>query len=74
MIKKILIFIFFIFLIFCRIMANQLQLQRQIQEEIDREAKIDRKIESMVKKFLKENKQFYSIPELNNCDAVLFFF
>ena len=54
-------------------MANQLQLQRQIQEEIDREAKIDRKIESMVKKFLKENKQFYRIPELNSCDAVLFF-
>ena len=55
-------------------MANQLQLQRQIQEEIDREAEIDRKIESMVKKFLKENKQFYRIPELNSCDAVLFFF
>ena len=54
-------------------MANQLQLQRQIQEEIDREAKIDRKIESMVKKFLKQNKQFYRIPELNGCDAVLFF-
>ena len=47
--------------------------QRQIQEEIDREAKIDRKIESMVKKFLKKNKQFYRVPELNGCDAVLFF-
>ena len=55
-------------------MANQLQLQRQIQEEIDREAEIDRKIESMVKKFLKQNKQFYRIPELNGCDAVLFYF
>ena len=55
-------------------MANQLQLQRQIQEEIDREAKIDRKIESMVKKFKKKNKQFYRIPELNGCDAVLFYF
>ena len=55
-------------------MANQLQLQRQIQEEIDREAEIDRKIESMVKRILKENKQFYRIPELNGCDAVLFFF
>ena len=54
-------------------MANQLQLQRQIQEEIDREAKIDCKIESIVKKFLKKNKQFYRIPELNGCDAVLFF-
>ena len=55
-------------------MTNQLQLQRQIQEEIDREAKIDCKIESIVKKFLKENKQFYCIPKLNGCDAVLFFF
>ena len=54
-------------------MTNQLQLQRQIQEEIDREAKIDCEIESMVKKFLKINKQFYSIPELNGCDAVLVF-
>ena len=60
--------------IYCRIMANQLQLQRQIQEEIDREAEIDRKIESMVKKFLKRNKQFYRVPELNGCDAVLFYF
>ena len=55
-------------------MANQLQLQRQIQENIDREAEIDRKIESMVKKFLKRNKQFYRVPELNGCDAVLFYF
>ena len=50
------------------------QLQRQIQEEIDREAEIERKIESMVKKFLKRNKQFYRVPELNGCDAVLFYF
>ena len=55
-------------------MANQLQLQRQIQEEIDREAKIDCKIESMVKKFLRQNKQFYRVPELNGCDTVLFYF
>ena len=55
-------------------MANQLQLQRQIQEEIDKEAEIDRKIESIIKKFLKRNKQFYRIPELNGCDAVLFCF
>ena len=55
-------------------MANQLQLQRQIQEEIDREAEIDHKIKSMVKKFLKRNKQFYRVPELNGCDAVLFYF
>ena len=34
-------------------------LRQQIQEEIDREAKIDQAIESMVKKFLKQNKQFY---------------
>ena len=53
-------------------MANQLQ--RQIQEEIDREAKKDMLIESMVKKFLKQNKQFYRVPELNGCDAVLFYF
>ena len=55
-------------------MANQLQLQRQIQEEIDKEAEIERKIESMVKKFLKRNKQFYRVPELNGCDAVLSYF
>ena len=55
-------------------MANQLQLQRQIQEEIDKEAKIKRRIESMVKKFLKKNKQFYRVSELNGCDAVLFYF
>ena len=55
-------------------MANQLQLQRQIQEEIDKEAKIERRIESMVKNFLKRNKQFYRVPELNGCDVVLFYF
>ena len=55
-------------------MANQLQLQRQIQEEIDAEAKIDQAIEAMVKNFLKRNKQFYRVPELNGCDAVLFYF
>ena len=55
-------------------MANQLQLQRQIQEEIDREAKIDRLIEAKTKKFLKANKQFYQVPELKDCDAVLFYF
>ena len=49
-------------------------LRQQIQEEIDREAKIDQAIESMVKKFLKQNKQFYQVPELNGCDAVLFYF
>ena len=53
-------------------MANQLQLQ--IQQEMDREAEIDRKIESMVKKFLKRNKQFYQVPEINGCDAILFYF
>ena len=55
-------------------MANQLQLQRQIQEEIYREAKIDRLIEAKTKKFLKANKQFYQVPELKDCDAVLFYF
>ena len=55
-------------------MTNQLQLKRQIQEEIDKEAKIDQTIESMVKKFSKRNKQFYRVPELNGCDAVLFYF
>ena len=55
-------------------MANQLQLQRQIQEEIDKETKIERRIEFMVKKILKRNKQFYRVPELNGCDAVLFYF
>ena len=50
------------------------QLRRQIQQEMDREAKIDQAIESMVKKILKRNKQFYRVPELNGCDAVLFYF
>ena len=49
-------------------------LRQQIQQEIDREAEIDRMIEAMVKKFLKRNKQFYRVPELNGCDAVLFYF
>ena len=55
-------------------MTNETQLRLQIQQEIDREAKIDRVIESMVKKFLKANKQFYQVPELKDCDAVLFYF
>ena len=55
-------------------MTDETQLRLQIQQEIDREAKIDQAIESMVKKFLKQNKQFYRVPELNGCDAVLFFF
>ena len=55
-------------------MTDETQLRLQIQEEIDREAKIDQAIESMVKKFLKRNKQFYRVPELNGCDAVLFYF
>ena len=49
-------------------------LRQQIQQEIDREAEIDRMIEVMVKTFLKRNKQFYRVPELNGCDAVLFYF
>ena len=55
-------------------MTDETQLRLQIQEEIDREAEIDRMIEAMVKKFLKQNKQFYRVPELNGCDAVLFYF
>ena len=55
-------------------MTDETQLRLQIQQEIDREAKIDRMIEAMVKKFLKRNKQFYRVPELNGCDAVLFYF
>ena len=55
-------------------MTDETQLRLQIQQEIDREAEIDRMIEAMVKKFLKQNKQFYRVPELNGCDAVLFFF
>ena len=55
-------------------MTDETQLRLQIQQEIDREAKIDRMIESMVKKFLKQNKQFYRVSELNGCDAVLFYF
>ena len=55
-------------------MTDETQLRLQIQEEMDREAKIDQTIESMVKKNLKRNKQFYRVPELNGCDAVLFYF
>ena len=55
-------------------MTNETQLRLQIQEEIDAEAKIDKAIESMVKKFLKRNKQFYRVSELNGSDAVLFYF
>ena len=55
-------------------MTDETQLRLQIQEEIDKEAKIDQTIESMVKKFLKRNKQFYRVPELNGCDAVLLYF
>ena len=55
-------------------MTDETQLRLQIQQEIDREAKIDKAIESMVKKFLKRNKRFYRVPELNGCDAVLFYF
>ena len=55
-------------------MTDETQLRLQIQQEIDREAKIDRMIEAMVKKNLKRNKQFYRVPELNGCDAVLFYF
>ena len=55
-------------------MTNETQLRLQIQQEMDREAKIDRLIEAKTKKFLKENKQFYRVPELNGCDAVLFYF
>ena len=55
-------------------MTDETQLRLQIQEEIDREAKIDRLIEAKTKKFLKANKQFYQVPELKDCDAVLFYF
>ena len=55
-------------------MTDETQLRLQIQQEIDREAKTDKAIKSMVKKFLKQNKQFYRVPELNGCDAVLFYF
>ena len=55
-------------------MTDETQLRLQIQQEIDREAEMDRMIEVMVKKFLKRNKQFYRVPELNGCDAVLFYF
>ena len=55
-------------------MTDETQLRLQIQQEIDREAEIDRMIEVMVKKILKRNKQFYRVPELNGCDAILFYF
>ena len=55
-------------------MTDETQLRLQIQEEMDREAKIERLIEAKVKKFLKQNRQFYPVPELNGCDAVLFYF
>ena len=55
-------------------MTDETQLRLQIQQEIDREAKIDRLIEAKTKRFLKANKQFYQVPELKDCDAVLFYF
>ena len=55
-------------------MTDETQLSLRIQQEMDREAKIDQAIESMVKKFLKHNKQFYRVPELKGCDAVLLYF
>ena len=48
-------------------------LRQQIQQEIDREAKIDRMIESKVKKFLKENRQFYRVDHYTNCDATIIY-
>ena len=59
--------------IYCRIMANQLQLQRQIQEEIDREAKIDRLIESKLKRFLKHTKNLKQVYRQEDCDAIMIF-
>ena len=49
------------------------QLRQQIQNEIDREAKIDRMIEAKTKKFLKTNKQFYRVGQMEECDAILIF-
>ena len=55
-------------------MTNEPQLRLQIHQEIDREAKIDRMIESKVKKFLKENKQFYRVGQRKGCDAIIVFY
>ena len=54
-------------------MANQLQLQRQIQEEIDREAKFEKLINKRVKRFLKDNKQFYQVNQIEGCHVVLIY-
>ena len=54
-------------------MTTQLQLQRQIQEEIDREAKFEKLINKRVKRFLKDNKQFYQVNQIEGCHAVLIF-
>ena len=54
-------------------MANQLQLQRQIQEEIDREAKFEKLINKSMKRFLKDNKQFYQVKQIEGCHAVLIY-
>ena len=54
-------------------MANQLQLQRQIQEEIDREVMLEEKINKCFKDFLKNNKQFYQVKQIEDCNAVLIF-
>ena len=54
-------------------MANQLQLRKQIQEEIDREAMFEKLINKRLKNFLKENKQFYQVKRIEDCNAVLIF-
>ena len=54
-------------------MANQLQLQRQIQEEIDREAMFEEKLNKCFKQFLRGNKQFYQVNQIEGCHAVLIY-
>ena len=54
-------------------MVNQLPLQRQIQEEIDREAKFEKLINKSMKRFLKDNKQFYQVKQIEGCHAVLIY-
>ena len=48
-------------------------LRQQIQQEIDREAKFEKLINKSMKRFLKDNKQFYQVKQIEGCHAVLIF-
>ena len=54
-------------------MTDETQLRLQIQQEIDREAKFEKLINKSMKRFLKDNKQFYQVKQIEGCHAVLIY-